>query len=175
MLSRILTRGRLPHFLLCILVIMRSYYLLASAAALQTVIAVQPVVHLNYTSYRGTALNNGITQWLGMRFAAPPLGDLRFRPPQSPASEAGVQDADAFGPICIGTGSGPPNKVSSPELKTMHQGKLIRWNRKWPRFVYSSTSLHRALQRKAPSSRSTSSSRAVVSTRTATPTYVYYI
>lgn len=110
-LARILSYGRSRIFLLLyILITMLSSLLLASAAMLQTVFAVQPVVHLNYTSYRGTALNNGVTQWLGMRFAAPPLGDLRFREPQAPNSESGVRDASAFGPICIGTGSGPPNK-----------------------------------------------------------------
>ena len=118
---RLLTYGRLPHFLLCILIIMRSYFMLASATALQTVFAVQPVVHLNYTSYRGAALDNGVTQWLGMRFAAPPVGDLRFSAPESPESEAGIQDADAFGPICIGTGSGAPNKVSSFEYKPCYE------------------------------------------------------
>ena len=84
--------------------------MLASAAALQTVFGVQSVVHLNYSAYRGFADSHGVTKWLGMRFAAPPLGDLRFREPQDPESESGIQDANAFGPICIGTGSGPPTK-----------------------------------------------------------------
>ena len=88
---------------------MRLSSIFASAVALQTVLAVDPVVQLNYTSYRGTALGNGVTQWLGVRFAAPPVGDLRFTEPQDPEIQSGVQEADAFGPICIGTGSGPPN------------------------------------------------------------------
>ena len=97
-------------FISVVLVTMRTSLLLPVAATLQTATAVSPVVHLNYTTFRGTALENGITQWLGIRFAAPPLGDLRFREPQSPLPESGIVDADAFRPICIGTGEGPPTK-----------------------------------------------------------------
>lgn len=46
--------------------------------------AVNPLVNLNYTSYLGTALPNGVTQWLGMRYARPPLGVLRFAAPEDP-------------------------------------------------------------------------------------------
>jgi hypothetical protein len=52
------------------------------------------IVNLGYTQYQGTKLANGITQWLGMRYAAPPIGDLRFRAPQDPIPKAGVQIAD---------------------------------------------------------------------------------
>lgn len=94
---------------------MRSSLLLTSVAAFQTVTAASPKVYLNYTTYRGTVLPNGVTQWLGIRYAAPPIGDLRFREPQNPQpeyamSESTVVDADTFGPICIGTGEGPPTK-----------------------------------------------------------------
>lgn len=51
------------------------------------------VVDLGYAQYQGMALENGITQWLGMRFAAPPLGDLRFRAPADPLPEEGVVQA----------------------------------------------------------------------------------
>lgn len=52
------------------------------------------LVGLNYAKYEGTALPGGITQWLGMRFAAPPLGDLRWRAPREPHHERGIQKAD---------------------------------------------------------------------------------
>ena len=51
------------------------------------------VVDLGYAKYRGVALENGITQWVRMRFAAPPLGSLRFRAPADPLPEEGVIDA----------------------------------------------------------------------------------
>ena len=58
------------------------------------VLAVNPTVNLGYTQYQGVAIPAGITQWLGMRFAAPPLGDLRFRAPADPVANDTVQMAD---------------------------------------------------------------------------------
>jgi para-nitrobenzyl esterase len=42
-----------------------------------------------------------ITVFKGIPFAAPPVGELRWRPPQPPASWQGVRKAAAFGPSCI--------------------------------------------------------------------------
>lgn len=86
----------------------------------QAVTAVSPVVHLNYTSYRGTSLPNGVTEWLGVRYAAPPIGDLRFREPQPPESEDGVIDADAYKPFCLGTAAGPPSNESAEDCLYMN-------------------------------------------------------
>ncbi|HEX4096007.1 MAG TPA: carboxylesterase family protein [Caulobacteraceae bacterium] len=43
----------------------------------------------------------GVTSWLGIPFAAPPVGDLRWRPPQLPASWQGVRAGDKFGAPCM--------------------------------------------------------------------------
>lgn len=56
--------------------------------------AVAPLVNVNYTSYLGTALPGGITQWLGMRYAAPPLGNLRFAAPADPVANSTTQVAN---------------------------------------------------------------------------------
>ena len=64
----------------------------ASQGAL--VAAVNPLVNLTYSAYQGKALDNGITQWLGLRYAAAPMGALRFAPPQDPPSTTGVVAAD---------------------------------------------------------------------------------
>ena len=61
-------------------------------------LAVSPLVDLSYTAYRGVPLANGVTQWLGMRYASPPLGELRFRAPIDPSSNNTVQQADA---VCL--------------------------------------------------------------------------
>jgi para-nitrobenzyl esterase len=42
----------------------------------------------------------GSHAWLGIPFAAPPVGDLRWRAPQPPTQWAGVRAATAFGPAC---------------------------------------------------------------------------
>lgn len=63
------------------------FFLLSLAAA------ENPVVNLGYTSYEGRSLAGGVSQWLGMRYAAPPVNDLRFAAPQDPLSQTGVQQA----------------------------------------------------------------------------------
>lgn len=77
--------------------------------AARTTFAVDPEVELDYTSYVGTALSNGVTEWIGVRYAAPPLGDLRFRAPVDPMHEDGPIAADTPAPVCLGTGQGPPS------------------------------------------------------------------
>ena len=67
--------------------------LLASRAS-----ALDTLVDLSYAQYDGTALPNGVTQWLGMRYASPPVDQLRFAPPHDPEKVEGVQAADSVGP-----------------------------------------------------------------------------
>lgn len=56
----------------------------------------EPIVDLGYTTYRGERLGeSGVDQYLGMRYAAPPLGELRFRAPQDPIPESGIQNASS--------------------------------------------------------------------------------
>jgi len=42
----------------------------------------------------------------GIPFAAPPVGDLRWRPPQPVSHWDGVRKADALGPVCMQNGPG---------------------------------------------------------------------
>ena len=43
----------------------------------------------------------GVTAFKGIPFAAPPVGDLRWRAPQPAAAWEGVRPADRFGDVCI--------------------------------------------------------------------------
>lgn len=43
--------------------------------------ALGPIVDLGYTKYQGDTYPGGISQWLGVRYAQSPVGDLRFAAP----------------------------------------------------------------------------------------------
>lgn len=47
---------------------------------------VDKIVDLGYTKYNGKVFRDGTAHWLGMRYAAPPIGNLRFAAPQKPAN-----------------------------------------------------------------------------------------
>ena len=49
----------------------------------------------------GATSQSGIRVFKGIPFAAPPVGDLRWRPPQPVAPWDGVREADEFGNVCI--------------------------------------------------------------------------
>jgi para-nitrobenzyl esterase len=57
-----------------------------------------PIVELALGRLRGEA-GDGVTVFRGIPYAAPPVGDRRFRPPAPPAPWDGVRDAVAFGAI----------------------------------------------------------------------------
>jgi len=89
-------------------------------------------VDLGYSKYQGVDENNGISHWLGIRYAAPPVGDLRFRSPQEPVTNTTLQIADTVpslqllsmstsaelfkhGPVCHFTPSTSLNKSRSED------------------------------------------------------------
>ncbi|HWB82287.1 MAG TPA: carboxylesterase family protein, partial [Nannocystaceae bacterium] len=52
---------------------------------------------------------DGVTHFLGIPYAAAPIGDLRWQPPQSPACWSDVRAADVAAPVCpqLTTATGP--------------------------------------------------------------------
>ncbi|OFW98728.1 MAG: carboxylesterase [Alphaproteobacteria bacterium RIFCSPHIGHO2_12_FULL_63_12] len=58
---------------------------------------------------------NGVTVFKGIPFAAAPVGALRWRAPEPPASWPGVWDADRFAPICPQTGAYPDDSPPEPQ------------------------------------------------------------
>ncbi|KAH7928321.1 alpha/beta-hydrolase [Leucogyrophana mollusca] len=60
-----------------------------------------PIVDLGYASYQGSLdPTTNVTTFKGIRYAAPPLGDLRFAAPQPPTTESGVQPATENPAMC---------------------------------------------------------------------------
>ncbi|KAI1457397.1 alpha/beta-hydrolase [Annulohypoxylon moriforme] len=75
-------------------------------------------VNLGYAQYQGSFVGTGgsVAQFLGMRYAAPPTGDRRWRAPIEPETDdSGDQSADAFQPICLGSGSSYPNSAQDED------------------------------------------------------------
>lgn len=57
------------------------------------------IVHTDRGVVRGTQAE-GMRSFLGIPYAAPPVGDLRWRPPQPAAGWPGIRDATSFAPHC---------------------------------------------------------------------------
>ncbi|KAJ7351998.1 alpha/beta-hydrolase [Mycena albidolilacea] len=77
-----------------------------------------PTVDVGYARYQGFVDGaTNITQFLGIRYAAPPIGDLRFSAPQHPANETGLQLATFQPNWCMqsGDGTSPTNPLRKRE------------------------------------------------------------
>ncbi|KAH6873900.1 Alpha/Beta hydrolase protein [Thelonectria olida] len=61
-----------------------------------------PVIDLGYSRYQGLDLHNGVSEFLGMRYAKPPTGDLRWRAPVDPEQTSEIQSAQSWGAHCLG-------------------------------------------------------------------------
>lgn len=75
-------------------------------------------MNLGYAQYQGSLVgaDGGVAQYLGLRYAAPPTGERRWRVPAEPEVEdVGDQAADTFGPICLGISVPYPNDRAEDE------------------------------------------------------------
>ncbi|MBW8732704.1 MAG: carboxylesterase family protein, partial [Asticcacaulis sp.] len=72
---------------------------LAVALALAATPAAAETLHLKQGDVTGIAQHQAMA-WLGLPFAAPPVGDLRWKAPQPASPWSGVRRADRFGADC---------------------------------------------------------------------------
>jgi len=90
---------------------MRTLWI-ATVAMLSVAAALAEPVKLAGGQVEGT-VESGLTVYRGIPFAAPPLGELRWKPPQPAASWQGVRTADKFAPGCMQSmGPPPPSGLS---------------------------------------------------------------
>jgi para-nitrobenzyl esterase len=104
--NSVVPASRLLKYSLCIL---------AGIAALAARTAAQkpPAVRLDTGELQGVA-DDGVATYKGIPFAAPPVGELRWRPPQPAAPWTGVRQATEFGADCMQGRFGPPPAPGAP-------------------------------------------------------------
>ena len=93
-----------------------------SAASVTLAIAqvATPIVSTDAGDVQGLE-DGGVDSFLGIPYAAPPVGDLRFKAPQPPADWAGVYDATGMGAPCMQfyTPSGPRTTNFTREIQAI--------------------------------------------------------
>jgi len=60
--------------------------------------------------------DGGVARYFNIPYAAPPVGALRWRPPQPPRVWTGVRDATRRGPICVQPPANGDNGVGPPPM-----------------------------------------------------------
>jgi len=82
--------------------IRRTLCAVFTLALIPSACAQSPTVHTESGPVQGIAGSDPqITAFLGIPYAAPPVGDLRWRDPQPPAKWTAVRKADQFGAGCM--------------------------------------------------------------------------
>ena len=77
--------------------------------------AAQPVAKVDEGQLAGK-IEDGLTVYRGIPFAAPPVGDLRWKAPQPAAKWQGVRQAREFAPQCMQGAMGAPNGAKAPPM-----------------------------------------------------------
>ncbi|XP_008048851.1 carboxylesterase 4A [Carlito syrichta] len=88
----------------------------------------KPLVTTKYGTLRGKKIHVGKTPihaFLGVPFSRPPLGALRFAPPEPPESWKGIRDATTYPPSCLQESWG---QTASMYLNTQKQYKWLHFS-----------------------------------------------
>ena len=72
------------------------------------------VAQTRYGKVRGAEIADGVLGWRGIPYARPPIGALRFRPPEPPEPWSGVRDALEYGNRSPQGELGPPAPDAPP-------------------------------------------------------------
>ena len=90
--------------------------LLGLAAMVSGNAAQPPVVRVDGGEVQGV-VDDGVVSFKGIPFAAPPVGDLRWRPPQPLVPWTGVRQAVEFGADCMQGRFGPAPAPGAPAVR----------------------------------------------------------
>ena len=90
-----------------------------AAALLAATATVADPVHTQQGDVNGVTAGK-VESFKGIPFAAPPVGDARWRPPGPPPSWTEVRAADAFGPICMQGRRGPMAQPMSEDCLNLN-------------------------------------------------------
>lgn len=89
--------------------------ILALGGWLASPVGVEKPIRLDSGLVSGVATQDGVVRvFRGIPYAAPPVGKLRWRPPQSVAHWDGVRKADQFGAICMQPAFRGANPTAAP-------------------------------------------------------------
>ncbi len=102
------------------------YSCLAAAVGVGTVVFAQapPHVRVDGGELQGV-IDDGVVSFKGIPFAAPPVGELRWRPPQPAAKWTGVRQAADFGADCMQGRFGPPPPPGAPPARVSSEDCLF--------------------------------------------------
>jgi carboxylesterase type B len=97
----------------------------------------RPVVEARSGRVRGIT-DQGAEEFLGIPFARPPVGSLRWRPPQPAEPWTGVRDAAEYGNRCPAKASvnGPESLTEDCLFVNVHRPEGTRASEKLPVFVF---------------------------------------
>ena len=92
-----------------------------------------PIVRITGGQVRGLTLEKGGAVFRGIPYAAPPVGDLRWREPMPVKPWTGVREATAFGPLCAQVQSLSPNAahITGAQISKEDCLYLNVWTPEW--------------------------------------------
>ncbi|KAG6375166.1 Carboxylesterase [Boletus reticuloceps] len=106
-----------------LLVILQPLLSLLVLASVPECATTPPTVNLGYAQYKGAVdIGTNSTSFLGIRYAAPPVGNLRWAVPQPPPTLSGVQEATSAPNECYQAPVG--NSPTNP-LRTMSRRSAV--------------------------------------------------
>jgi para-nitrobenzyl esterase len=95
------------------------------AASAQSIPAKASVVRIESGQVRGLEAD-GVVSFKGIPYAEPPVGKLRWRPPQPAKHWGGVRDATKFGPECMQTTDEVPKSEACLTLNVLRPATSAR-------------------------------------------------